>query len=208
MVQAENPPADSHLTSCSVADKESVCYSHNHMWIDVHDDKSCHIGIDAFLATFLRDIDRLSFITSRPPCLPTAVMTVRGADLYLTFPERMHVTGVNAYLRVRPSNLTRHPYTLGWLFEGVRPDSSRGPTSASVEKGLISGHSARQWLRQESRRLTDFVRTELTSPNNTGVATMTDGGTWSEDLITHLTREETLRVWSEFFSISAGPPAS
>jgi glycine cleavage system H lipoate-binding protein len=206
MSHAEDGQADSRLDCCTISNKEGVQYTQNHMWVDVHEDRSCHIGIDAFLAKFLRDVERLSFVTTRPVCRPTAVITVRGIDLQLSFPDKIQITGVNAYLRARPSSLITHPYTLGWLFEGVRPAGLPEETELTTGTRVIRSDHARQWLKQESRRMTDYVRGELVSSRNKEFATMADGGTWSEDLITHLTREETLQVWNEFFSISVDFP--
>lgn len=174
------------------------------MWLDTHEDGTCHIGIDAFLAKFLQDVERLSYVTTKSICCPTAVMTAQGVDLQLVFPEKIQLTGVNTYLRARPSGLTSHPYSVGWLFEGIKLNGSSEEANLSPGKEMIRSNDARRWLGQESRKLTEYVHQELLSARSKEFATMMDGGSWSEDLITHLTREEILQVWNEFFSTSAG----
>ncbi len=69
------------LSAWTPSNRESVRYSPNHMWIDTHDDGSCHVGIDAFLATFLQHVQRLSYVSTRSVCFPSAVLTVNGVDL-------------------------------------------------------------------------------------------------------------------------------
>jgi glycine cleavage system H lipoate-binding protein len=204
MVNPGTQLADHHVPPCSVSQNKGVCYSKNHMWLDVHEDESCHVGIDAFLAKFLGNVERLSYVTTKSVCSPTAVITARGVDLESVFPVRIQVTGVNTYLRARPSSLVSHPYTLGWLFEGIVPKDPSEGSIHSTDNGMIKSGQARRWLGQESRRLTDYVHNELLLNRNREFATMMDGGSWSEDLIIHLTREEILQVWNEFFSTSAG----
>lgn len=184
----------------SEAYAESMLYSPNHMWMNTHGDGTCHIGIDAFLAGLLREVEKLSYVTVKGTCFPTAVLTVRGVDLQLTFPNRIRITEVNSHLRARLANITSHPYTLGWLFEGAEPGIRPDVDRLSNDCGWVKGNQAKKWLAQESRCLTEFVHNELLPARSGGSVTMMDGGVFSEDLITHLTREEMLRLFNEFFS--------
>ncbi|HTP13640.1 MAG TPA: hypothetical protein VMM37_08410, partial [Bacteroidota bacterium] len=159
------------------------------MWVDVHDDGSCHVGIDALMAAFITEVERLQFVVAGSVPQPAAVLTVRGIDLPLTFPEKIRVKGVNAYLRARPDRLTSHPYTLGWLFEGILGDSPEGGVRRLEGQRAIGHGEASQWMKRESRRLDEFIRDKIIPTNATDLVTMTDGGTWNEGLITHLTRE-------------------
>jgi glycine cleavage system H lipoate-binding protein len=175
-------------------------YSPNHMWMKVHVDGSCHLGIDGFLAGVLIEVEKLSFVTVKGTCFPTAVLTARGVDLQLTFPRRIQLTGVNSHLRARPAHITTHPYTLGWLFEGIKPGKQSEAPDFRNNAGLIDGTQAQRWMGRESKRLTDYVHNEILSVRSPEFTTMMDGGVFSEDLITHLTREEILRLFNEFFS--------
>lgn len=192
-----------HDREYDLPETDSLFHSRNHMWIRIHEDGSCHIGIDRFLATLLRHVETLSFVTTKSFCFPTVVLRVRGVDLQLVFPHRIELISVNSYLRARPSRVTSHPYTLGWLFEGKNPGifSTRG--NVPTQSGLIRGHRATKWIDRESIRLADYVRNEILSARSNEFSTMLDGGMVSEDLIAHLTREEMLQLFNEFFSPSA-----
>lgn len=186
---------------------QNIFYTPNHMWIHIHDDKSCHIGIDGFLAKVLRQVETLRFVTTRNG-FPTALLTLRGTNLRMVFPHRIGQISPNTYLRLRPANLISYPYTLGWLFEGVELKDTSGGRGVPLETGLIKGDQAHEWMVRESRRLTDYVRSRIASTGFAGISSMTDGGVFSEDLITHLAPEEMHRLFNEFFSVAANPADS
>ena len=48
-------------------------FSANHLWIDIDSDGVVHIGIDAFLASMLDSIDRITFVTTDGTHRPTVV---------------------------------------------------------------------------------------------------------------------------------------
>ena len=195
---AHIPSTDAH--SVPVEFGEGMFFSRNHLWMNVHADHTCHIGIDAFLAQVLFDVKDISFITLKGTCCPSAVLSVRSANLQVTFPSRIQVTRVNTYLRARPESITAHPYTTGWLFEGIETGDGAGTQDSVNHERLFSGKRAQQWMAQESRRLAYFVHNELLSPHTTELVTMTDGGLSSHDLIMHLQHDEIVRLFDEFFS--------
>lgn len=174
-------------------------FANNHMWMKAHPDGTCHIGVDKFLVEMLPEIERLNYTTEKGTCLPSAIVTVCGADVELKFPRKLQLKRVNTYLRARPADIVRDPYTLGWMFEGIEPEKG---VTRSTEANLIKGSNARKWMVQESLRLTDYVRDNILSGRSREFVTMLDGGIVSKDLLHHLTREEILLLFREFFSLT------
>lgn len=175
-------------------------YSPNHLWLDVGADGVLHVGIDAFLAGLLGEIDRLTFVTPRGLHYPTAVISVQGMDLQIVFPKQITVTKPNAYLRLNPGKLLTHPYSLGWLFEGTAPRQLPTVKETSMLDGLISGDDACTWMRNERQRMNTLVHALAGRADHNGMRTMADGGAAAGSLFLHLNREEVLLVFSEFFS--------
>lgn len=178
---------------------DNLAYAPNHLWLDRGMDGSCHIGIDAFFAKVLGHLDGLSFITWKGVARPTAVLTVRGIDLQLAFPNPMAITGVNAHLRSHPEKIISEPYGAGWLFEGMEAKGWSFQENQGIDAGLIRGAEARAWMARESSRLSSFIHEEVTHVQGGGFALMADGGTPSDDLLQYLTREEALQLFNKFF---------
>jgi len=194
---------EQHDRGSGPSESDSLFHSRNHMWIRTHEDGGCHIGVDRFFAAFVRNVEAISFVTTKSLCFPTVVLRVRGVDIQLVFPHRIELIGVNTYLRAQPSRVTSHPYTLGWLFEGKNPNIFSMRNGVPTQGGLISGRRTSTWIDRESQRLADYVRDEILSVRSKEFSTMLDGGLVSEDLVSHLTRDELLRLFNEFFSPSA-----
>ncbi|HEX9655045.1 MAG TPA: hypothetical protein VGA99_15165 [bacterium] len=174
-------------------------YSANHMWLDLGEAGRCHLGIDGFLAKVLGRVDTISFVDGKDINRPTVVLTVRGVDLHLVFPNRVHVINKNTSLRAAPARVTSDPYTLGWLFEGCEPTSSLGgPTELCA--GLMRGREAREWMHQESQHLSEFVHERVTHSMPNGERLVMDGGAFSCGVVQHLDRDEVLDLFSNFFS--------
>ena len=192
------------VTDCPPS-TQNIFYSHNHMWIHIHDNRSCHIGIDGFLAKVLKRVETLSFVTTTGNGFPTVVLTLRGTNLRMVFPHRINQINPNSYLRMRPAHLVSYPFTLGWLFEGMEPRDTSSGMRVPLEAGLMNSGQAHEWMIRESRRLTDYVRNKITSTGSSKISNMTDGGVFSEDLITHLAPEEMHQLFNEFFQVTADP---
>jgi glycine cleavage system H lipoate-binding protein len=178
---------------------EWLAYAPNHMWLDLSSDGTCHVGVDAFFANVIGKVERVTFLSTKSAVRPTAVLTVRGVDLPLMFPNTMIVTGTNAYLRSHPEKIAAEPYSLGWLFEGFSLKSEHGENNHKIDRGLLRGREAREWMTQEVRRLTTYVHDHLV-----GVETMADGGTFTHGLMQHLSHDHIFHVYNEFFSPFAG----
>ncbi len=120
--------------SAAIPMPDWLSYSTNHMWLDRGEDGLCHVGIDAFLARVLGRVERISYIWQKGILRrPTAVLTAGGVDFEVVFPNSLHVTRCNLYLRADPARLTAEPYTAGWLFEGT-PVEDTGARS-SLRRG-------------------------------------------------------------------------
>lgn len=173
-------------------------YSNNHMWLDVTEEGSCHVGIDGFLAKLLGQVDQVRFVTCKGLNHPTAVLKVRGVDIHMVFPNPMLLTGSNLYLRAHPEKLA-DPYGAGWLFEGVTPPPSAGKSSASVCAGLMDGDQAQDWMAGEVGRISTFVHEKLARSHPDFEDLVMDGGVFSDDLIRHLNHDELIDLLNEFF---------
>jgi hypothetical protein len=121
------------------------------------------------------------------------VVTVRGVDLQVVFPNAFDITRANTYLRTRPTRIIADPYGAGWLFEGTH-------TSPDIRACLITGQSAHAWMKDEIRRMTAHVHELSNSVNAHGAVLMADGGSPRQGFVAELTREELLGMTAEFFS--------
>jgi len=170
-------------------------FAPNHMWLDVSTDGSCHIGIDAFAARVFGEVERVSFVPQRTRRSPTAVLRVNGVDIPMTFPEP-HAATANVYLRTAPSKLTDDPYGAGWLFECAELPS----IDRASHRELLDGDAALDWMRQELRRLDEFVHDRIACLDAEGLETMADGGSVEEGLAAHLDRDDLIALALDFFA--------
>jgi glycine cleavage system H lipoate-binding protein len=177
-----------------------LSYSANHLWCDLGADAVFHIGMDAFAAKVFGSAERLSFITQTGLHYPTALLTVKGVDLQFVFPHQVMVTKTNAYLRTNPGKLFSHPYSLGWLFEGINPRFPESHTDVSPPQGLAKGAAAIGWMKEECKRMTALAHEFNSRPDRAGRVSMADGGTFAPGILQELSRDEVHRVFNEFFS--------
>ena len=163
-------------------------YASNHLWLDVGEDGTCHVGIDAFLSRAIGPVDSIGYVWLNGRHRPAAVLTVGGMDLEVVFPNPLLLTNCNLYLRANPSRLTTDPYTAGWLFEGT-------PLPETAEN-LLHGPSAHDWMEQEQRRMNEYLQMQI-SPEHRLAA---DGGLFTPGLGKELNRQQMLALFHDFFS--------
>jgi glycine cleavage system H lipoate-binding protein len=175
-------------------------FSPNHMWIDIDSDGLVHIGIDAFLASMLDSIDRITYVTTEGVHRPTVVLTIHGVDLQMVFPHPVRLKSPNLYVRAHPSTLLSDPYALGWLFEGTLAGDDPAAAAQTVNRELLSGKAAAEWIESEIRRVSQMAHALSNAPDLQGEVAMADGGTMERGFIQHLKRDDILRVFNEFFS--------
>lgn len=181
-----------------------LAYAPNHLWLDVGDDGSRHVGIDAFLARIVGEVDAISFVVPRGDGRPVAVLTVHGVDLQLVAPTTLRRAVANVYLRTSPAKLTSDPYGAGWLFESVEPC----PSADEQASGFRRGDDAARWMLTESSRLALHVHDTLSRRGSEGARFMADGGAPSAGLAAHLERGELLDLFNQFFSLHAAGRSS
>jgi glycine cleavage system H lipoate-binding protein len=164
-------------------------YASNHLWLHSGPNGACHVGIDGFFASILGHVDRITIMTTSGVQRPSAVLTVRGIDWPVTFPNALVISGANLYLRSHPERLTADPFGSGWLFEGWESPG------ANLRHGLIGGKRAVEWMARERLRL-DHTIHDLSAQHGY----VNDGGSASRDLFAHLGREEILHLLNVFFA--------
>ena len=174
-------------------------FTRNHLWIELHDDNSFQIGIDALLARVFGEVDAVTCLPQKGVAHPTAVVSAYGQDYQVVFPVAVVASGFNSNLRVNPSRIVKDPYGLGWLFEGL----DAGPLdqkSADAEEILMDAETARAWARADLDRLSSFVHEFAGRQDTRGVHVLNDGGTVGGDVLKYLPRVEALQLFNEFFS--------
>lgn len=187
-----------HRTAASRAGNMRVpaelYYSPNHLWLELGPNGACHVGIDAFLASALEPVSRVSFVTTGGVERPGAVLTAHGIDWPVTFPNPMRITSAHLYLRSNPAPIVEDPYGTGWLFEGFQlPD-------APATQGLMPGAQALAWMEQERARLDEAIHQIAGVRAGAGPALMCDGGSAAAGVLGQCDREEILRVFHAFFA--------
>jgi len=177
---------------------KELFFTPGHLWINIHEDNSCHIGVDGLLAGALKGIEKVRYASIPPPRCPSAIAMVRGVSVKIVFPSEIHDMSANTSLLQRPQEISDRPYSLGWLFEGVVPKAGRSGGRNSLRKDLLPGSKSGEWLEGERQRLRDFVQHRFTNVAE-GFQTMLDGGDLRDDWSLYLTRGQLRRLIDEFF---------
>ncbi|MGA7614992.1 MAG: hypothetical protein WBX15_07415 [Thermoanaerobaculia bacterium] len=180
----------------------NLAYAPNHMWLCIAEDGQCHVGIDALLARVVDSVEKIDYLLTRTTGRPVAILTVRGVDLQLVFPNPLASVSANLHLRTVPERLTADPYGAGWLFEGEQPQTP-SPHSFSGE-GLIPGALAPEWIRDESERLSHYAHDLVATRDESGATLLADGGRIVGPLAPVLDREQLVALFTEFFSSPTG----
>lgn len=175
----------------------NLAYAPNHLWLDVGDDGCRHVGIDAFLARVIGNVEAISFVVPRGDGPPVAVLTVNGVDLQLASPTRLRRAVPNVYLRTSPAKLTNDPYGAGWLFESVEQTDA----DSAAEGTFRRGDDAARWMLEESTRLALHVHEALAHRGAEGAHFMADGGAPCANLASQLERGELLDLFNQFFTL-------
>jgi glycine cleavage system H lipoate-binding protein len=177
-----------------------LAFSPNHMWLDLREDGTWHMGLDGFFAKIAGEVEKVSPLETCGACLPAAAVTVGGVDVPIVFPGRLHLGGVNPGLRIDPLPITRDPYGRGWIFQGREPLASAGADRDAGLDQLLAGGAALEWMRGESERIVLYVRDRLWRPSLSGAPLVNDGGIVAGPIARHLDREDRLQLFNAFFS--------
>ena len=182
-------------------------FSPNHMWLDISEDGSCHLGVDAFLAKVVGNVEKVSFVVPGNVCRPAVVLRVCGVDLTLVFPEQVSISRSNVHLRRDADRVVSDPYGRGWLFEGrVSADPVTEAHGGSSVR-FLRGKEALAWMKRETERMTSFVHEILSQAGPEGHRSLNDGGTFVAPVVPHLAPEDRLLLFNTFFSLD-GPGRS
>jgi glycine cleavage system H lipoate-binding protein len=179
-----------------------LAYAPNHLWLDLREDGSFHLGADAFLGRVLGRAEKVSFVATLGVCRPVAVLRVRGTDLHLAFPNPLTVDGFNVCLRTEPHRLVNDPYGRGWLFSGRIPFDPAGESRGNALAGLRRGEDAVRWMRDETALMTRFVQERCHPKGAGGEALLSDGGSFAGPLAPRLESADLLDLFNGFFSLN------
>ncbi len=129
-------------------------FAANHFWLAAENSGLCYVGIDAFLADVVANVDGVTFVTQHGTHRPVVSLTVHGVEWPVTFPNPLLIQKVNTSLRADPQRLLADPYGSGWLFAGwALPERTKA--------GLIGGHQAAAWQREERELLGQEIQESL-----------------------------------------------
>lgn len=178
-----------------------LTYSRNHMWIDIGEDGSCNVGVDAFMAQVLESVERVHFLTGSGYLRPRVVLAAYEASFSLTFPRQIQILGSNALLRSTPRTLTEDPYGSGWLFEGSCPEPDKEAAVESANHYWIRGPDAPLWMEEEIRRMSEFLQETASRKIHDGGRLMADGGVFVGHLVSLLEEDDLHELRDRFFPL-------
>jgi glycine cleavage system H lipoate-binding protein len=161
------------------------------MWLDVGENGSCHVGIDAFMARLLGSVDHITFATS--VAYPSAAISKGAVTWAFAFPNPVSFQHANVYLRSNPARLTCDCYGSGWLFSGQ--------CTTSTTSGLIRGEEAARWMTSEVRRLSERVHELSSYETEAFQVAMNDGGIFAPGFVEHLGKDDVISLLHEFFGL-------
>ena len=168
----------------ALAPPADFLFAPNHFWLAADVSGLCHIGIDAFLADVIANVDGVTFVTTHGTHRPVVALTVHGVEWPMTFPNPLLIQKVNGCLRSDPKRILADPYGSGWLFAGWElPERTRG--------ALIGGHQAAAWHAEEKNLLAQEIHETL--------KLSCDGGTPVRGVGKLLSREQLVCLLQHFF---------
>ncbi len=202
-----NPGVGCERTEEPAVDDMSVPAGHsfscNHLWFEASTEGGWHVGIDGFLARVLHRVSAVNVLTPHGTAQPSAVLTVRGVDLPVTFPQTLTILTTNSALRTEPQRLCTHPFTSGWLFEGTLSGATSGfSVPAPADPPLRHGPAAVTWMRDELQHLNQFIHNRILPARSPESPLLMDGGTVAPGFIEHLDHQEILQLFNEFFTLT------
>lgn len=183
---------------------ENLAYAPNHMWIDLGDELTCHVGVDAFFTRTLGEVDDVIYLYHGGNRWPIVRFKVGNVDYDLVFPSIIQGIEINAHLVADPMEVMRDPYGRGWLFEGITLPVPRNDAAYSPEAGLMRGAAARHWMNEECEHLGKFIHEHHCEHTRETGLLVQDGGCLRGPMARLLDRPALIRLHSEFFTLRAG----
>ena len=175
----------------SFALPQGVMLTKLHVWLNKVDDQKVRIGIDDFVTKALGNVNIIpaaeigSYVEKGQ-----VVFNASVNDKKIQFRSPVEGTLVNV------NNINKEitdPYNNDWIFEIQPKDGNANPIS------LVKYEEAVDWVKNEFRRLRDFIIEQSTQPTLAGV-TMYDGGNLVEGVVSYLGDEAIAKFEKEFLS--------
>ncbi|HEX2867067.1 MAG TPA: hypothetical protein VHO03_08490 [Ignavibacteriales bacterium] len=177
----------------SIAFPNQVYVSNGHTWAQQLQDGTVKVGVDDFA---LKALGRLSVtrIASELTKVKQGDVILEGTCSNNSFKFRSPVEGTVKLVNESILNRTlSEPFTNGW---GLIITPSNWEAS---RKALKTGESLSAWLKEEFRRLRDFIEMSTVKPELVGV-TMHDGGNIVEGAISNISKEGLKNFENEFLT--------
>jgi glycine cleavage system H protein len=169
-VEAPVAELDPELLGCELPADRFYC--RGHAWVQPGRDGSVRVGIDDLAAHLVGRVDAVKMPGpgQRLRRGKPALRLVRdGESVDVCSPMDGEVVVVNQSVVDSPELLPGRPYGDGWLL-AMRPEKDEADLS-----GLMSGRTAREWQRRETRRLSEMFQGNI--------ATAADGATLARDAL-------------------------
>ena len=187
-----------NVQGCEIA--RNLFYHPGHNWARIEEDGVVRVGLDDFGQRMLGTAYSLALPSlnrhvkrSEEACRVTHQSGVTA----LASPVSGRVLDVNSNLLLRPALINRDPYGEGWTMI-IEPTDLK-----TCLRRLMYGEKVRQWLTREIEKLRSLIGKILIDEHDAIIPTMTDGGLLTREFLHGLSVEQTRRVISSFFPLSA-----
>lgn len=167
---AEGPAAQPVRPFAAMQLPSGLFVADNHSWMRLTETGEMRVGMDELLTQTLGDVDRVDLPKPGTEVRRgEAFATIRrfGREMPLVSPVNGTVVAANETLVAHPYDAARDPYGSGWI-ASIWPSDH-----AEALRDLRVGERAAAWMKNELRRLTDFLSMKA-SPELAG-ATLADG---------------------------------
>lgn len=129
-------------------------YGEGHVWVK-RTNGSVRMGIDDFTSQIIGGVNHIRLTpinTTVSKGDPLWIISADDTTLHMYAPLNGKAVGINPDIVDNPSLVTLDPYGRGWILT-LEPDDI-----FQASKELLSGKSAREWLKRDSLRFHDLIR--------------------------------------------------
>jgi len=168
---------------------QGYCFHPGHTWMVKESSETARIGLDAFAANVIGQIDRVEVIgENRWIRQGQKLMTIHSGEtkVDLVSPVEGVLTGINRDAVEDPKTILRDPYEKGWIATIKAPDL---PVN---QKNLVQGSMVAPWLQNNLTRLTAMVP-------QMAPAMAADGGLPASGLLARVEPDVRRKMLEEFF---------
>jgi glycine cleavage system H lipoate-binding protein len=187
-----------NVQGCEIA--RNLFYHPGHTWARIEEGGIVRVGLDDFGQRMLGTVYALAL-----PSLNRHVkrgdeacrVTHQSGAIALASPVTGTVLDVNSNLLLRPALINRDPYGEGWTMT-IEPADLK-----TCLRRSMYGEKVRQWLTGEIEKARSLINKIINDERDAIIPTMTDGGLLTREFLHGLSVEQTRRVISSFFPLSA-----